>query len=332
MKNILIVRLSSLGDIILTEPVVRLLKERTQAQVTYLAKQQYLPVLEMIPGIDHSVGLSTSANAAETSRQLRQEPFDEIFDLQRNGRSFAVRRRVPGHVYLARKEWWQRMAAVRCKRLHSQPRHAVERYLNVLRHHGVEPSLLAPRLILPEKYAEWWSEARVDQIDDADYYVIGAGAAHAAKQAPLELWREIDNSIRERYKLRPLLVGAPPEREVLIDLAEELGLPANSVVTESPIGRAGAVIAGARFVISNDSGLAHLAAGLGRPILALFGPTHPILGFEPLGKNADFYSVNEFCSPCSRHGKRPCFREERYCFTKMNATTVLTKLEPLIAG
>ncbi len=332
MNRVLIVRLSSLGDIILTEPVVRLLKEQVPSQVTFVTKKQFLPVLELMPGIDHPVGLSTGANVAETNRKLRQEPFDEVFDLQLNNRSFAVRRRVAGHLYRARKEWWQRMLAVRCKWLHSQPRHAVERYLNVLRHHGVKPSPASPRLILPEKYSQWWRGARVDQVDDGDYYVIGAGAAHATKQAPPELWREIDRSIRERFELRPLLVGAPSERETLESLAQELGLTTDSVVTELPIGRAAAVIAGARFVISNDSGLAHLAAGLGKPILALFGPTHPILGFEPLGKNADFYSVQESCSPCSRHGSRSCFREERYCFTRMKGAAVLAKLEPLIAG
>ncbi|MFH2054824.1 MAG: glycosyltransferase family 9 protein [bacterium] len=330
--RVLLIRLSSLGDIILTEPVVRLLKEKLGAEVTYVTKEQFLPVLELIPNIDRAIDLPTDQRATEALQQLAQQGFTEVVDLQRNWRSRAARHKAGGDTHLACKEWWRRTAAVRFKRLHTRPHHAVERYLTALRHHGIAPTQIAPRLQLPDKYREWWEKERPAELREDSYYVIGAGAAHATKRAPLELWCELDKVIRDRYHARPLLLGAPTERDTLAGFADGLRVPEQLVITESPVGRAAAMIDGAQFVISNDSGLGHLAAGLGKPILALFGPTHPVLGFAPLGDNADYYTINEFCSPCSRHGKRPCFREERFCFTKMGTEVIVGKLDRLIAG
>ena len=331
-KKFLVIRLSSFGDILLTEPVVRLLGQRLGGEVTFMTKESFLPVLELIPNIDHQVALPPDKTAIEVLKQLGAERFDEVIDLQRNWRSAAARRKTPGHTHLARKEWWRRTAAVRFKRLHTRPHHAVERYLTALRHHGIEPAPIAPQLQLPDQYREWWQGGHETELLESNYYVVGAGAAHATKRAPLELWRELDMAIRDRYGVRPMLVGAPAEREVLNKLAEGMNISRELVIAESPIGRAAAVVADAQFVVSNDSGLAHLAAGLGRPVLSLFGPTHPVLGFTPLGNNADYYTINEFCSPCSRHGRRPCFRDERYCFTRMRTEVILGKLERLIAG
>ncbi len=177
-----------------------------------------------------------------------------------------------------------------------------------------------------------WNEFKATSSIPDDYFVIAAGAAHETKQAPGELWAQVARVIAEDSGLKALLVGAPNEKmHRWKNLRAKLGQNCAGILCEESIGLSAAAMAGSRFVLSNDSGSAHLAAAVGRPTLALFGPTHPILGFAPRGERAGFYSVNEYCSPCSLHGKRPCHREQRYCFTKMDATRIVEQIKELVS-
>jgi ADP-heptose:LPS heptosyltransferase len=164
-----------------------------------------------------------------------------------------------------------------------------------------------------------------------NYYVIAAGATHATKRAPESLWVDLDRSIRSHFGIPPILVGSPAEHDYLARLSECFDESPTGIVTEDDISRAAATIGSANFVVSNDSGLAHLASALGTPVVALFGPTHLILGFAPLGEHCDFYTIDEYCSPCSLHGDRKCHRSERFCFTKMQSDTIIAKLTTLIS-
>ncbi len=104
------------------------------------------------------------------------------------------------------------------------------------------------------------------------------------------------------------------------------------IVTEDDIRHAAAAIKSAHFVVSNDSGLAHLASAVGTPILALFGPTHPILGFAPLGDSCRLLFCQRILSPCSLHGDRRCYRSERFCFSKMQVDEIVGKIKTLLAA
>jgi heptosyltransferase-2 len=333
MHSILIVRFSSLGDIILAEPVVRALRRRfPDAGLSFLTKARYLPLLQMLDGISGTYGIAEDGRFADLVAQLRRDKVDLIIDLHRNLRSSRLKSKLKVRSLGARKEWWRRFASVRLKKLALRPSHAVERYLVALKPLAVKLRREAPRLSLPEQYSAWWQEERQARGIAAGYSVFAVGAAHATKMAPQTLWREIADKLGERGWAAPLIVGAPTEREKLSSFSQVLGLNDNRVITEADLCRAAALIAGARFLISNDSGLAHLGAGLRVPTLALFGPTHPVLGFEPLGETASYYTVNEYCSPCSLHGRRRCFREQRYCFTRMSAAAICDKIGRLIGA
>jgi D,D-heptose 1,7-bisphosphate phosphatase len=89
-----------------------------------------------------------------------------------------------------------------------------------------------------------------------------------------------------------------------------------------PIEKLAAILARSRLTISNDSGLMHLSSAVGTPVVALFGPTHQSLGFAPRGLFDRVVEVDEFCRPCSIHGKGACHREQRYCFTRISPEMV----------
>jgi D,D-heptose 1,7-bisphosphate phosphatase len=99
---------------------------------------------------------------------------------------------------------------------------------------------------------------------------------------------------------------------------------------DEPIGLLSQIIAGARLTLSNDSGLMHLSSAVGTPVLGIFGPTHPALGFSPRGIWDRIIEVDEPCRPCSLHGQKPCYRPERYCLTRISADMVFATLSTML--
>ncbi len=286
----------------------------------------------MFENLNKVYGLQDDAQFPDLIAELRRDGVDLVVDLHRNLRSSRLRSRLRVRSVGARKEWWRRFCSVRIKKFGLKPTHAVERYFAALRKLGIDQPPQAPQLKLPDTYREWWRKDRIEKGLAEAYYVIGAGAAHDTKMAPPELWGSVVRELKEHSSAQPLLVGSTSEEDMLKSLAERIDITTGRIVTQTNICNSAAVIADAEFVVTNDSGLSHLAAGLGRPTLALFGPTHPVLGFSPLGAQADFYTVNEYCSPCSLHGSKPCFRDQRYCFTRMETGMIVEKIMSLTGG
>jgi len=84
------------------------------------------------------------------------------------------------------------------------------------------------------------------------------------------------------------------------------------------------------LIVTNDSGLMHLAVALSVPVVAIFGPTHPSLGFAPLGDNDRVICDNVDCSPCSLHGEKKCRMIQKYCFEKISPQRVKEEVESIL--
>ena len=331
-NRILVIRFSSVGDIILTEPIVRILKTAyPDAEISYLTKAKFLRLLDMLPHLDHRYGWVEDRDSAGLVDLLRQQQFDLVVDLHASIRSARIRSALSVKAVRAKKEWFKRIASVKLNAVAGKPSHALERYLAALKELGIESKPECPLLQVPEVAQVWWQNKRTESAVVGNYYVIAAGAAHATKRTPESLWVALDRSIRNRFGIAPILIGSPAEHDYLVRLSERFDEPPVSIVTDDDIRRAAAAIGSANFIVSNDSGLAHLASAVDTPVVALFGPTHPILGFAPLGDHSDCYTIDEYCSPCSLHGDRRCHRSERFCFMKMQIETIIMKIKTLLS-
>ncbi|MGB5105533.1 MAG: glycosyltransferase family 9 protein, partial [Candidatus Zixiibacteriota bacterium] len=331
MQNILIIRFSSLGDIVLTEPIARRLRKiHPGAKIHYLTKAHFGEVVSMFDGVDEIHLWRSEESEKALIEKLREIDFDLTVDLHNNIRSHKIRASIGTKWVSTNKEWFKRFASVRLRWLKMKPSHAIDRYAGALKSLGYKLEFKYPQLTITENDAQKWQSHKRELGIAGEYYCIAAGAAHETKRAPSELWVDIARQVRGRLNLKALLIGSPEEKPLLDELRNMVGENCVGVLHNEGIGLTAAAISESRFVLSNDSGAAHLAAALGKPVVALFGPTHPILGFEPRGERAGHYTVNEYCSPCSLHGKRPCHRDQRYCFGKMNAGEIVAQVEGLM--
>ncbi len=318
-QRILVIRLSSLGDVLLTSaPVLNLKLAFPDSAVTFFTKEQFRPLVELFDGVDEIRTLdatSASPSLYSTALDLDRERFDLVVDLHRNLRSWFTRTMVSSPrsaVYSKHRE--ERLQIVRTKRFPDPPLHTIDSYNDCLSALGLATPSRRPILrATPSNLAE---SAR-------PYMVIAPGAAHANKQWPIERFAEVALRLHQERSLGIIWAVTSGDRGK--SSLEKLIAPGRFIeLVDEPLESLGGILSGARITISNDSGLMHLSSAVGTPVLGIFGPTHPALGFSPRGIWDRIVEVDEFCRPCSLHGKTPCYRSERFCFTRITAAMVTT--------
>jgi D-glycero-D-manno-heptose 1,7-bisphosphate phosphatase len=313
IANILIIRLGSLGDVILTSPVVLNLKiAYPGCRIVFLTKERFAEAARLIPAIDELRILPERIGARELYRlmlELDAERFDIVLDLHGNFRSWFLRTLISASrksVYPKRRlERWQMVHRKQFPRI---PWHTVDLYNSFLGEQGLPIYATRPVLLDALRKDERGTIRK-------NIVVIAPGAAHANKKWPTERFSELARLLNTTYGVNVawVVTGEDAGKHNLGDLPRG----ALAELVDAPISTIADIMAGARLTIANDSGLAHLSSAVGTPVIALFGPTHPALGFSPRGLFDAVVEVDEWCRPCSLHGKTPCFRSERFCLNRI---------------
>jgi heptosyltransferase-2 len=319
MPEVLVVRFGSLGDVILTTPLVRAIRRaHPDARITYLTKPAYGPLLATDPNVSSVVTLEPGERVTALARRLRGTRWDHRLDLHGSLRSAALRRLLGGR-------WgtWSRRRARRnlliwlgVDRL-SPPVPVAERYFEAARALGVSPD---------------HGPAEVHTTPDADaraaalvpgrpYVVLCPGAAHWNKRWPPAHWGAVARALVARGTT-VVGVGTAAERALL-------DLPGVVSGFGEGLGVAAALLRGARAVVANDSGLMHLATAVGTPVVALFGPTSPLFGYAPYRSPGVVLEVPLPCRPCTAFGGPHCPMRHHRCMIDLDPARVLAALETL---
>ncbi|MBE0648780.1 MAG: glycosyltransferase family 9 protein [Bacteroidales bacterium] len=327
MKKILIIRFSSIGDIVLTTPVVRCLKEQLpDAEIHYLTKKQYIPILQSNPSIT-KIHLFKD-NFQELIPKLKAEKFDHIIDLHKNLRSNYIRMKLgrPASTFpkLNLQKWL--ITNLHIDRL--PPIHIVDRYFRAVEKLGVKNDrkgldyfLLSSEAVnIPQRFPELSST----------FIAIAIGGKHQTKIFParrlIELCDQLD--------LPVILLGGKEDMARGEKIAEESTGTVVNGCGILPLNESASVIKQARLVISNDTGLMHIAAAMKKPIISLWGNTIPGFGMYPYlpegqEKLSTIVEVSRLsCRPCSKLGYNACPKGHFDCMEKININAILDAAYP----
>ncbi|MFZ5980273.1 MAG: HAD-IIIA family hydrolase [Candidatus Zixiibacteriota bacterium] len=321
-RKILIVRFSSLGDIILTSPFVLNLKINfPDSVVCYLTKEKYKPLVAAFDGVDKIVTLDEKVPALgyyKLLNELDRENFDTIVDLHGNFRSWLAGKMITADrkvIYPKRR--LERLRIVRKKQIPRQWPHTIDLYNDCIRQ--LRGRIYARRPVIRAR-----PEYKIGTIDfsgDSKYVFIAPGAAHPDKQWGLDKFAEVARRLFE-YQGCKIIWSVLAGDKGKFNLREKIPPESFIELVDYPVEKLKDIIARCRLTLANDSGLAHLSSAVAVPVLAVFGPTHPALGFSPRGLHDRVVEVDEPCRPCSLHGKKPCYREERFCLNRISVEMV----------
>lgn len=340
IEKILIIRLSSLGDVVLTTPVVKALKQKfPQAQISFLTKSRYLDLLKNDPHVFSLIGLDSRDKHKGISgflklvRQLRTFKFDLLVDLHANLRSFFIRHLLEAGIKIKyHKRWSTRFLLVHFKFLKARPNHTVDSYLKTLEKVGVNSFERGPRIFLDQKSEGFVKEFLIEKKIEKDDIVVGIhpGARWETKRWDEERFTQVCQILNRKPGLKIILFGDQRDQgaiERIRPRAEDEGV---FKAVNLPLNEFMSLINSCDCFVTNDSGPMHIASALGVPVVAIFGPTHPKLGFSPIGSANVVLTANVECSPCSLHGEKRCKKKSRYCMDLIEPEMVTEAVERLL--
>jgi ADP-heptose:LPS heptosyltransferase len=299
MKKYLIIRFSSIGDIVLTTPVIRCLKEQTGAEVHYLSKRPFKGLLQPNPHIDKLYLID--AKVDEVLPQLKAEGYHEIIDLHNNLRTLQVKRAlgVPAHSFP--KLNIQKFILVNLKINLLPDVHIVERYMQTVAHLGVKNDDKGLDYFLTEE-DELALEAVLPEAFLKGYVAFVIGGQHEGKMCSPEKITAICKAITKPV----VLLGGPEDAEKGEAISREAGEHVFNAAGKFRLGQSVYVVKQADAVITHDTGLMHVAAAFKKKVISLWGGTVPELGMYPYlpGEGSKILEVKHFMRPSSKLGTR----------------------------
>jgi ADP-heptose:LPS heptosyltransferase len=312
-KKFLIIRFSSIGDIVLTSPVIRCLKNQfPEAEIHYLTKKRNADLLMANPYVDKIHCFSDSLS--DTIKELRAEQFDFVIDLHNNFRSLRVKLRLKSKNYSFNKLNFRKMLFTSFK-INTMPEvHIVDRNLATLRHFNIVNDGRGLDHFIPEE-----DEIPIFELPENfrnGYVALVLAGTYATKRMPAEKYRKLITGTQVPY----VLLGGKGERHVADEI---LGWKTGNVIDftgQLRINQSASLVKNANLVISNDTGLMHIAAAYQKKILSVWGNTSPELGMFPYfpGQGSEILEVKGLsCRPCSKLGYHNCPKKHFRCMNDL---------------
>ena len=322
----LIVRFSSIGDIVLTTPVIRCLKKQVPgAEIHFLMKDAFRSVVEHNPYIDK---LHVLAHSWELMmEELKTEGYDYIIDLHHNLKTIRLKKELGIKAFSFYKLNVQKYIYTSLK-INLLPRvHIVDRYLNTVKSFGVKNDGAGLDYFITKE--EETRERDIPASHYAGYIACVIGAAHGTKRWPVHKWKDFCASLDHPV----ILLGGKEDASRANEIASVDNVKVYNACGKFSINESADLVKKAKVVVTHDTGLMHIAAAYKRPIISLWGNTVPSFGMYPYygdnyltgrsQKPFDIIQVNKlWCRPCSKIGYDRCPLGHFKCMEKIEVETV----------
>lgn len=312
MKRALVIRVSALGDVILTEPVVRALRSANPGIEVDLVTDRRYATLMRRAGYDRVFPYEAG--------RPPEEPYDLVLDLQGKLRTRVLARRVEAKRRLTLRKRTPGRALLTLVG-HDPPitdRHTTELYLGLL---GAPDVDRAPRL-------------RREASPDGLLIGLSPGATHATKRWPSERFGALADRLQKtRPEARFLPVGGPRDRGQLRAMTEASSARFEEGTAATDVAGLASALERLSLLISVDTGPAHLGAALGVPVVVLFGPTSPVR-WGPIGPAHRTVQRPLDCAPCSNVGGPACPLpgSPHTCMEELGVDEVLDAVHSALGG
>jgi heptosyltransferase-2 len=337
LKRILIIRLGSMGDVLLTTPLIRMVKSRyPEAKIDFLVKKAYESLLRTNRHLNRLLLFSPEKGLPEIRRiiqRIRETGYDAIIDLQVNLRSFIFRILSGGKKRVRyRPKRWRRFLLVSFrKNIDEKYRPIPLRFLESVFSWGVEDDGLGLELEVEEsaRRAVSLKLGKSTNGERGKIVVLAPGASRYTKRWPAKKFADVGRYF-ERRGNRIVLVGGEQDRGICEEVARGLEASPLDFAGQLSLQETAAVIADSDLLVSNDTGIMHMSCALGKPVVAIFGPTTHHLGFHPFRTSSIIVEKQLPCRPCSYHGTDKCPRHHFRCMEQIQSIDVIRAAEELL--
>lgn len=321
----LIIRFSSIGDIVLTSPVVRNLKNQVEgAEIHYLTKSQFQSLVETNPHIDKVHTLKKSLS--ETVKELKLEHFDYVIDLHRNIRTARFKNKLRIISFSFEKLNWEKWLLVNLKKNKMPDVHIVDRYVDTLKVFDVNNDQKGLDFFIPEK-----DEVNVSEISEElknGYVGVVVGAFHFTKKLTKEKIITICNKIDKPI----LLLGGLDNKEEAEEIKKSVKGTIFNTCGDYNINQSASLVKQANVLLTPDTGLMHIASAFKKKIISVWGNTVPEFGMYPYlpDNESEIVEIKDLkCRPCSKIGFSQCPKKHFKCINDLDENYISQKINSL---
>lgn len=324
----LIIRFSSIGDIVLTTPVVRCLKKQVEdAQVHYVTKYSSRAIVESNPYIDKVHYYNNDLYAL--IEELRLENFNYVIDLHHNLRTLKVKRALNKKTFSFKKLNIEKWIYTNFKWNVMPDVHIVDRYLDTVKYFGVKNDGAGLDYFIPEKHKV--KEKDIPASHHAGYIGIVIGAALNTKKLPIQKLQNLCLAIDHPI----ILLGGKEDSQNGEQISGVDPVKIYNACGKFNLNESADLVRRAKLIITHDTGLMHIAAAFKKNIISIWGNTVPAFGmFAYYGnkQSIDFrFEVTPlYCRPCSKIGYQKCPHGHFKCMRKHDETSIAEKVKQLL--
>lgn len=328
--KILIIRFSSIGDIVLTTPVIRCVRKQfPTAQIHFLTKKSFKGILEHNPYIDTIHLLQDDLNVV--IERLKQENFTYVIDLHHNLRTLRVKKALKqAKSFSFNKLNVEKFIYTNLKINMLPDKHIVDRNFECIEELGVTNDGKGLDYFIPAY--DVVKQEDIPTAHSAGYIAIVIGAALATKQLPLHKLIELCTAINHPI----MLLGGKEDYEAGKAIAATDPIKIYNACGKFNLNESADLVRQSKLVITHDTGLMHIAAALQKPIISIWGNTVPSFGMYPYYGNSSIQQyrvvqVNKlWCRPCSKIGYAKCPRGHFKCMEKISIVAIVQYAEAFL--
>jgi heptosyltransferase-2 len=321
----LIIRFSSIGDIVLTTPVVRCLRKKfPDAQIHYLTKQAFATIVLRNPYLNKIHVLKDDLNAMID--ELKNENFDHVIDLHHNLRTLRIKQTLNNiNSFSFNKLNIQKWVFVNLKINVMPEKHIVDRYMETVKSFGVVNDGLGLDYFINDNEVVSQNDIPISHLHG--YIGIVIGAAHNTKKLPVHKLQELCSRINHPI----ILLGGKDDHENAIQIATIDPVKIYNACGKYTLNESADLVRRAKLVVSHDTGLMHIAAAFKKNIISVWGNTVPSFGMYPYHTNHEIFEVKKlWCRPCSKIGYDKCPIGHFKCMEKISITDIVNSVNVLL--
>ena len=332
MKKILIIRMSSIGDIVLATSFLKSVKQKyPDGEIHFLIKKEFSELVKNHPSIDKLISFDKKLGFRELFRMgkfLRNNNYDIIFDIHS-----VFRTRILS--LFLRKNLFKQIRKPRLRRFllfYGYQNFFEKSFSHIKMYHTLlnqDKTFPPTNLFIEDKEKNETKKFLLKNNIGDNYIAVVPGAAWSQKQWSIDNYNNLMTRLIESFNSKIVILGAT--NDIICDQIIKDDRIVN-LKDKTSLRMAMGIVKYAQHTLGSDTGLLHISEAMGTPVTVILGPTSRETGARVTLSNSKVIENKDlWCRPCSQNGSRPCYRKEQYCMSKINSEKVFDNVSKALS-
>jgi len=333
--KILIIRLSSIGDIILTTALIRSVRTKyPEAQIDFLVKKQFLDIVVHNPNLSNILVFEKGEKLSALKSRIKHQGYDWIIDIHQNLRSLYIKLGISVPLItgyskrLFRRTLWVKFGI----NIYKDTKPVLLRYFEATEKQGISYDNQGTEVFISEEKVQWMKQVLTlaGYTADKKLFVLAPGASFSNKRWSKEGFAKVAEHLTKSHNAWVAMIGGGGDIELCETIMKLAQSEIHSFAGKFSLVESAALLSLCSGFVGNDSGMLHLAQAFKKPVVGIYGPTVIELGYFPIEENSIVIEKPIPCRPCTHNGLNHCPKKHFLCMQSICSEDVISGIDTLM--